>query len=234
MGSPALDRLSLVTTHAAIRPEANIVGIARAGSGLVITAVLVYGYVLRIAVGDGNPFDYFGYFTNQTSLLTSLVLMATGVLFVVGRRIPPALVLVRGIATAYLLVVAVIYNLLVPGTGSAPPWMSMLLHVIFPVLVALDWLLVGDRPRLPWHRLWTLLPYPVLWLTAVLIRGVTDGWVPYGFLLPERGIGSLTLHILGLFSAIIAAGALVWTASRSHGICLQIAESSPHPDRSHR
>ena len=221
-------------SDATIRPKAIAIGISRAGSGLVITAVLIYVYALRIAAGDGNPFDYFGYFTNQTSLLTSLVLIATGVLVVVGRRIPPALVLVRGMATAYLLVVAVIYNLLVPGTGSAPPWVSVLLHVVFPVLVALDWLLLGDRPRLPWRRLWLILPYPVLWLIAVLIRGVTDGWVPYGFLLPERGVVSLTLHILGLLSAIIGAGALVWTASRSRGIYLRTTQSPTRPTQSRR
>jgi hypothetical protein len=221
-------------SDATIRPKVIAVGIGRAGSGLVITAVLIYVYALRIAAGDGNPFDYFGYFTNQTSLLTSLVLIATGVLALVGRRIPPALALVRGIATAYLLVVAVIYNLLVPGTGTAPPWVSALLHVVFPVLVTLDWLLLGDRPRLPWRRLWLILPHPVLWLIAVLIRGVTDGWVPYGFLLPERGVASLTLHILGLLSAIIGAGALVWTASRSRGIYLRTTESFTPPARSRR
>jgi hypothetical protein len=190
-------------------------------SGLVIAAVLVYVYVLRIAVGDANPFDYFGYFTNQTSLLTSLVLIVTGACIVLGRRVPPSLTLVRGIATAYLLVVAVIYNVLVPGTGTAPPWVSVLLHLVFPAIVALDWLLVGDRPRLPWQRFWILLPYPVVWLTVVLVRGVTDGWVPYGFLLPERGLVSLMAHILGLLTSIIAAGALVWTASRSRGMYLR-------------
>ncbi|WP_165791121.1 Pr6Pr family membrane protein [Cryobacterium zongtaii] len=212
---------------AALRPRAVLVGCGRAGSGLMITAVLVYFYAVRIAVGDGNPFDYFGYFTNQTSLLASLILIATGVLMILGRSVPPTLTLVRGITTAYLLVVAVIYNLLVPGTGSAPPWVSALLHVVFPLLVALDWLLIGDRPRLPWRRLWLLLPYPILWLTTVLIRGVTDGWVPYGFLLPERGIASLTVHIVGLLAAIIAAGALVWTASRLRGIHIRTAELSP-------
>ena len=204
-----------------------MVAVGRAGGGLVITAVLVYVYTVRITVGDGNPFDYFGYFTNQTSLLTSLVLIATGALVVLGRRVPPALSFLRGIATAYLLVVGVIYNVLVPGTGSAPPWVSALLHIVFPLLVALDWLLIGDRPHLPWRRLWMLLPYPVLWLTTVLIRGVTDGWVPYGFLLPERGIASLIVHIVGLLAAIIVAGALVWTASRSRGLYLKAAELSP-------
>jgi hypothetical protein len=156
----------------ALRPTSVMVGIGRAGGGIVVVAVLVYGYALRIAVGDSNVFDYFGYFTNQTSLLASTVLIMTGVRILRGERIPPTLTLLRGMATSYLLVVALIYNLLVPGTGSAPPWISTLLHVVFPLLVACDWLFIGDRPHLPWRRLWLVLPYPVLWLIAVLIRGV--------------------------------------------------------------
>ncbi|MGY4856352.1 Pr6Pr family membrane protein [Cryobacterium sp. AP23] len=77
---------------------------------------------------------------------------------------------------------------------------------------------MGDRPRLPWRRLWLLLPYPALWLIAVLIRGATDGWVPYGFLLPEHGWATLTVHIVGLLAAIIAAGALVRADCGSRGI----------------
>ena len=213
-----LVRLTLVMPDAALRPASALVGICRAGSGIVVVAVLVYGYSLRIAAGDNNLFDYFGYFTNQTSLLASAILIVTGVLAIRGGRISPTLTLLRGMATSYLLVVAVIYNLLVPGTGSAPPWMSALLHVLFPFLVACDWLFLGDRAPLPWGRLWLLLPYPVLWLITVLIRGVTDGWVPYGFLLPERGLASLAVHIVGLLAAIVAAGALVWAASRLRGI----------------
>ncbi|MGL3149562.1 Pr6Pr family membrane protein [Microbacterium sp. A82] len=105
--------------------------------------------------------------------------------------------------------------------------MSIALHSFFPVLVVLDWLLIGDRPRLSWRWLWLLLPYPTVWLAVVLVRGVTDGWVPYGFLLPERGIGSLVGHIAGLVAAVTIAGTIVWIASRLPGICLQSREPSP-------
>ncbi|WAA66117.1 GNAT family N-acetyltransferase [Microbacterium oxydans] len=200
-----------------VPPSAFAWAIARIVVGAAVIGVLGYGYTLRLEAGDGNPFDYFGYFTNQTSLLAALLLVVTGAVVVAGRGVSRALILLRGIVTAYLIVVAVVYNVLVPGTGSAPPWMSALLHAIFPVLFALDWLLSRDRARLPWSRLWLLLPYPILWLAVVLMRGATDGWVPYGFLLPERGITSLLLHIAGLLAAILAAGALVWAASRLRG-----------------
>ncbi|GAA1822410.1 hypothetical protein GCM10009750_00990 [Agromyces salentinus] len=181
---------------------------------MLCIAILGYAYALRIAVGDTSAFDYFGYFTNQTSLLTSIVLLFAGVIGIAGRTAPRGLPGARAIATTCLLVVAVVYNVLVPGTGSAPVWVSAFLHVVFPVAVALDWLLVGDRPALPWQRLWIVLPYPVLWVAVVLFRGVTDGWVPYGFLLLERGLISLAAHVAGLLAALLAAGALVWAASR--------------------
>lgn len=203
------------------RPSPSIVGIARVASGTIVMAILIYAYVLRLALGDANPIDYFGYFTNQTSLITSVTLVATGVFNLTGRHAPLALMTLRALATSYLLVVAGVYNVLVPGTGSAPPWVSVILHILFPLLVALDWVLIGDRPRLRWSRLWFLLPYPVLWLAVLLIRGATDGWVPYGFLLPERGIASLVIHIVGLLATVIGAGALVWSASRIPGMHLR-------------
>lgn len=206
-------------------PAAAVIGLCRAFVGVFVIVVLLQTYAGRIAVGDSNPFDYFGYFTNQTSLLASVTLIIAGVLGLLGRPSSSWLATARGVTTAYLLVVAVIYNVLVPGTGSAPPWVSVTLHVVFPLLVGLDWVLVGDRPPLPWRRLWLILPYPVLWLVVVLIRGVTDGWVPYGFLLPERGVTSLVLHIVGLLAAMMAAGVLVWGASRSRGALPRTARS---------
>lgn len=182
--------------------------------GASCLAVIGHAYCLRIAAGDGSPVDFFGYFTNQTSLLTSLVLIGTGAVVITGRPVPRWLSTVRGIAVACLVVVGLVYNVLVPGTGSAPPWVSAVLHLVLPIVVALDWVLIADRPALPWRRIWLVLPYPIAWLAVVLVRGVTDGWVPYGFLLPERGLPSLVAHTIGLLGALLAAGALVWAASR--------------------
>ncbi|CAM3313203.1 Pr6Pr family membrane protein [Occultella aeris] len=130
----------------------------------------------------------------------------------------------------YAAQVAVIYNTLIPGTGSAPPVVSTILHLAFPLAITLDWLLVGDRGPLAWRRLWLVLPYPLLWLLVVLVRGVTDGWVPYGFLLPDRGLASLGLHVVALLGTLLAAGALVWAASRSAGLWLRVP-GGPRPPR---
>lgn len=192
-------------------------GVARIALGLITLGILGYTFVIGGELNGLNPFNFFGFFTNLTSSLTSAVLVLTGMLSVTGRAVPEWLILCRAVATACMLIVAVVYNVLVPGTGSAPPWVSVTLHLVIPVLVALDWALIGDRPALPWSRLWLVVPYPAVWLVVVLWRGATDGWVPYGFLLPERGALSLGLHVVGLFGALVLAGALVWWASRMPG-----------------
>lgn len=195
-------------------PPRPPVGIARIAVGAAALAVIGYAYGLSIAAGDPNPFDYFGYFTNQTGLLASAVLIVAGSLALTRRPPPSWLGYLRGTVTAYLIVVAVIYNTLVPGTGSAPPWVSAFLHGVLPVLVLLDWAVLGERAPLAWRRLWVVLPYPVVWVVVVLVRGATDGWVPYGFLLPENGTLSLVLHVVGLTCAVVLAGATAWALSR--------------------
>ncbi|NRD10097.1 Pr6Pr family membrane protein [Rathayibacter agropyri] len=192
----------------------SAVGTGRIAVGVLSISAVAYAYSLNIAAGDPNPFDYFGYFTNQTSLFASVTLIIAGAFARARRPAPTWLSHLRGVATAYLIVVAVIYNTLVPGTGTAPPWVSTLLHVVLPVLAVLDWALLNDRSSLSWRRLWIVLPYPLLWLVVVLVRGVTDGWVPYGFLLPENGAASLVLHVLGLICVVLVAGAIVWGMSR--------------------
>lgn len=186
------------------------------GGGVI--GILVFTYVIGIPRQGASLIDYFGYFTNLTSLLTSGVLIATGLLSLRRRSMTAPLASARAVAVACMIIVGVVYNVLVPGTGSAPAWVSVALHTLFPVLLVLDWVLIGDRAPMPWRRLWLVLPYPAIWLGVVLVRGITDGWVPYGFLLPERGVLSLTLHVAGLFAALLASGSLVWALSRVRGL----------------
>ncbi|MGO2658309.1 Pr6Pr family membrane protein [Mycetocola reblochoni] len=208
------------------------VALTRVLVGAAVIAILLLTYGLARAGGEASPIDFFGYFTNLTSLLAAIILILTGTAGLARRPAPPWLTLCRAVATSCLIIVAVVYNVLVPGTGSAPPWVSVVLHGAFPAIALLDWLFVGDRPRLPWSRLWVVLPYPLLWLAVTLVRGATDGWVPYGFLLPERGATSLALHVSGLLAALLVAGSAVWGASRLPGLSAERAhpaDAAPAP-----
>lgn len=206
----AVDSLSSATPRIARVP----IGIARIVLATTVLGILGYTYVLGIPSDGANPFDYFGYFTNLTSLLTSIILVLAGLGILRSRPEPLWLSTARGVLTACMIIVGVIYNVLVPGTGSAPFWVSAILHIVFPAMVVADWFLVRDHAPLRWRDMWLVLPYPLVWLSVVLIRGMTDGWVPYGFLLPERGLASLLAHLLGLLCTLVAAATVVWASAQ--------------------
>ncbi len=165
-----------------------------------------------------NPFNFFGYFTIQSNILLAVVLAAAGYYGLRGVEQPRWLGLARGLSVTYIVIVGIVYATLLAPLGAAGgvpvPWANFVLHVATPVLAALDWLLIGDRERLPLARLWLVLVYPAIWLVVVLIRGATDGWVPYPFLSPSNGYGAVALVCLGICAAILLVGWLAFLASR--------------------
>ncbi|WP_194763987.1 Pr6Pr family membrane protein [Microbacterium sp. UFMG61] len=195
-------------------PPSRTVSTVRVVVGASVTGILLYTYVIGIPRQGASLFDYFGYFTNLTSLLTAIVMMTVGTLALRRRRVPAWLVTSRAVSVASMIVVALVYNLIVPGTGSAPAWVSTILHVALPLLLLIDWAFVPDRGPQPWRSLWAVLTYPLLWLVVVLFRGRTDGWVPYGFLLPERGTLMLAITVVALLATLLASATLVWGLSR--------------------
>ena len=140
---------------------------------LALAAVIVLAVVATLAdtarrAGGINPFNFFGYFTIQSNLLFAAVLVAGGVRFR-ARRVPSRsdsewLDYARASSAVYIVIVGVVYNtLLAPlaEAGGVPvPWANTVLHVVAPIIGALDWVAVGDRPALDWRRLWVPLIYP--------------------------------------------------------------------------
>ena len=100
--------------------------------------------------------------------------------------------------------------------GGAVPWANTVLHVIVPIYAAIDWIFFGDRTPVPWNRFWLVFIYPLVWRIVVLIRGATDGWVPYPFLNPSQGYGVVALYCVGIAVAIGVVGSGVWSLNRVH------------------
>ena len=163
-----------------------------------------------------NPFNFFGFFTLQSNILTAVVLIVSAVTIFLGRTQSPALILARGCVATYIVIVGIVYNTLLVGLpgGVELEWANTVLHVVIPLYVAIDWIFFGDRTALPWNRFVIVLAYPVVWLVVVLVRGATDGWVPYPFLSPATGYPSVALYCVGIAVAIAAFGAGAWAISR--------------------
>lgn len=163
-----------------------------------------------------NPFNFFGFFTMQSNIITAAVLLVAALTTFAGRPQTSLLIFARACATTYIVIVGIFYNLLLAGLegGVSLEWANWVLHVAFPIYAALDWILFGDRTALPWKKLWVVLIYPVIWIVVVIIRGATDGWVPYPFLDPATGYGSVAIYSIVIFIATIIVGAVVFALSR--------------------
>ncbi|WP_157156938.1 Pr6Pr family membrane protein [Diaminobutyricimonas sp. LJ205] len=201
---------------------------------LTLTIRLVVAVLIVIAVagtffdtaarGPVNPFNFFGYFTIQSNLFFAAALVAAAVIDVRRERVGDLMLVVRASITTYLVIVGSVYaTLLAPlGVGSiAPAWANVVLHMITPVYAVLDWLITADRRPIPFSRLWLLVIYPLVWIIVVLIRGATDGWVPYPFLDSAAGYAVLGMYVVAILVAMLTVGSLVILASRAPMLAAQ-------------
>lgn len=204
----------------------------RLGMASFIIVAIIATFLDTASRATINPFNFFGYFTMQSNIITVVVLVLAAGATLAGRSQSPLLQLARACATTYIVIVGIFYALLLSGVegggGVELEWANWALHVAFPIYAALDWTLFADRAPIPWKRLWTLLIYPVIWIIVVLFRGATDGWVPYPFLDPTTGYLSVALYSTVIFIATVVVGSLVFAISRARVIEPWVAGERPN------
>ncbi|MCS5487304.1 Pr6Pr family membrane protein [Curtobacterium flaccumfaciens pv. beticola] len=187
---------------------------------LIAVIAVVAAVLAQWLVSSKSPdylfWNFFGYFTIQSNILIAVALALTLVAAARRKRGDVLVSGLRGAATVYIATTGVVYNTLLVGAAveNTVPWSNDLLHKWIPLYAVLDWLLFSDRARLLLRHVWWFLVYPAVWLAVVLIRGATDGWVPYPFLNPEKGYGVVSLYCLGVAVFIGLMGILVVGMSR--------------------
>lgn len=183
---------------------------------VVVVVAIVATFMDTAERATINPFNFFGFFTMQSNIIAALALLLAALATFMGRPQTRLLMFARACATTYIVIVGIVYNLLLAGLegGVSLEWANWLVHVAFPIYAALDWILFGDRTALPWKQLWVVLTYPVVWIIVVIIRGATDGWVPYPFLDPTTGYGSVAIYCIVIFIVTAIVGAGVFALSR--------------------
>jgi hypothetical protein len=197
-------------------PKAYVFATLRLAMVVLVVVGIVATFLDTASRATINPFNFFGFFTMQSNIITAVVLFLAALATFMGRPEMRLLMFVRACATTYIVIVGIFYNLLLAGLegGVSLEWANWVLHVAFPIYAALDWILFADRTALAWKRLWVVLIYPVVWIIVVIVRGGTDGWVPYPFLDPATGYGSVAIYSVVIFIATIIVGALAFALSR--------------------
>lgn len=197
-------------------PRIYLLAVLRVAIATLVGVAIVATFFDTATRATINPFNFFGFFTMQSNIITAVVLFLAALATFMGHPQTRLLMFARACATTYIIIVGIFYNLLLAGMegGVSLEWANWVLHVAFPVYAALDWILSDDRTALPWKRLGVVLIYPVVWIIVVITRGATDGWVPYPFLDPATGYGSVAVYSIVIFIATIIIGAIVFALSR--------------------
>jgi len=193
-----------------------------AGLRLIIVALVLAGIIsLLLGAVELSPLNFFGYFTVQANLILAAVYIASVVRILRRREESALFTAIRACATTYIMVVGVVYaTLLAPlgaDVGMRYAWVNIVLHYMTPIYGLVDWIVCPKPHRLSFRRLWLVVVYPAVWLTVVLIRGATDGWVPYPFLDPKQGYLAVAGYALAILVVMLGFGALVFGLSRIRG-----------------
>ncbi len=188
--------------------------------GTVTLVAIVVTFADTASRGPVNPLNFFGYFTVQSNSLLTVVAITAGVHGLLRPGSSPRwLVVLRSLVTMCMTIVGLVYALLLAPLGAAGgvpvPWANWVMHVAGPLLVVTDWALSPDRGPLQWRTAWLQLAYPIGWTAVVLVRGATDGWVPYPFLSPAQGYGIVAMYVALIAVAFLGVSLLVvWWSRR--------------------
>ena len=183
---------------------------------LLVVAAIGRQYVESARLSSFSPVNYFSYFTNLSNLLAAMV-------FLVAAVAPAARTdWWRGLAVVCMTITGVVFNLLLRSEELAPlPWVNEVVHVIMPILMLVDWIVVPPTAsRTPRALLGWLVP-PFLWLVYTLVRGPIADWYPYPFLDVKR-LGSVTVatYCSGIFVGFVVTIALVAALGNRHRVAV--------------
>ena len=186
-------------------------------AGLTVVAIVVQLTSLA-AKGTLNPVNYFSYFTIDSNLIATGVLIAAALMR--DRASTPRLDLIRGAAVVYMSITGVVFTLLLSNTDvdTAIPWVNSVVHELMPLVMLADWLITPPAARLRLRHGLLWLSFPLVWIVYTIIRGAIVNLYPYPFLNPANGgYASVAVYCVAILIAMVVVGALVVVLANAAG-----------------
>ena len=194
-------------------------GALRVLLGLSLLGSVVWQVADRIRVDRFRPFEYFAFFSIDSSIFAGIVVLLSGIWLLQGKAETDRQNILRLIVTVSMIIVGVVYHALLGDSAVAPEdigyeWPripNLVIHTWAPIAIAIDYLLSirGAKPKLR-KALWVVV-YPLIWLFLSIIRGLADDWWPYWFINPgsEGGVVGMITYILLIAGGFISLGFIV-------------------------
>jgi cytochrome bd-type quinol oxidase subunit 2 len=191
------------------------------GVGLWRALIVVFALVGFTSVPNGGGFggghgvSNFAYLTQQGSFLTAVVYagLLSYPLFTRGHRHEPRTPWLRGALTVVMALISVTYMTMLGGSLSDTA--DQFEHLLTPIVVVLDWIVVGRAPSAArWWFPLTWLAFPLAYL-AFYVSYVGDGTPLYPFLRP--GHGNFQLVVFGFLVGVLGLGYLMYGIGKLKG-----------------
>ena len=179
--------------------------IFRAAFAVLVLIAIVYQAKTLIDTGFFRPLRYFAFFTILSNLFGAVLFLALAIRWRSART--RTFDFLRGAAVVYLMVTLVVVLVLLQGAELqvAVPWVDLVVHRIFPIIVLIDWLIDPPSTDLKVRDVALWAVFPLVWVGVTLVRGAVDHWYPYPFLDPGTGGYRSVAYFVGM----ILAGFLV-------------------------
>ncbi len=165
--------------------------------------MILLAFLITATTSRSGLWWRFSTFTYEVNLFAAAYFLWAVLRPAAAQRLPG----LRGAIVLYVVVAGVIWNLYLTEASMGYTVQNIMLHILSPILVGLDWLLVGrSQSRVTWWHPLAWLSYPLLYLIAILVYLNSErGRFLYYFLdVDQTGIAGLARNV-ALLAILFAA-----------------------------
>jgi len=171
--------------------------------------------------------NFFSYFTNLGNLIAIVVLVIGAIRLLRGTPSTRGWEIVRFCNTVNMVFIGLVFNILLAGAdvGDVIPWVNVIVHILMPVIVLIDWIILPPAVRFRIITLLVGLIFPVVYSLYSIIRGAITKFYPYPFYNPNAvgGAGGVTLYLVALIIGLAVLSLLVLLIARARTRATQAA-----------
>jgi hypothetical protein len=178
------------------------------GLRIAIVATILLAFLITATTSRSGLWWRFSTFTYEVNLFAAAYFLWAVVRPTAAQRLPG----LRGAIVLYVVVAGVIWNLYLTEASMGYTVQNIMLHILSPMLVGLDWLLIGrSQNRVTWWHPLAWLSYPLIYLIATLVYLNSErGRFLYYFLdVDQIGLAGLARNVVLLAIGFAALGYVV-------------------------
>lgn len=183
---------------------------------VILAAASLAGVATQFVIAVRTDFglvNFFSYFTNLSNIFASVVFIWGTIRILRGSPNSARWEAIRGASVVYMAFVGIVFNTLLAGAdlGGLLPWVNVVHHMLMPLVVVIDWMLLPPKVRLSLRTALIWVIVPVVYTAYSVIRGALVGFYCYPFFNPALvgGYGGVALYCLVLLAVFVVLALVI-------------------------